>query len=157
MLRVHAPAAHPSLHRPLAAQAAGVRRVAHRHAALHVHEATTVGQAHALAPDHERGRPPRQEGKPTLPLSLGVPLLAFLRVTLFHGPMAMILLVIAFFVLVASLFPMGVGADPQLLARFTAQGFVAGLEPPRRSLGGLHDLTGMLLRAFGPLPQERED
>ena len=41
-------------------------------------------------------------------------------------------------------------SDPQLLARFTAQGFVAGLEPPRRSLGGLHDLTGMLLQAFGP-------
>jgi hypothetical protein len=45
-------------------------------------------------------------------------------------------------------------SDPQLLARFTAQGFVAGLEPPRRSLGGLHDLTGMLLQAFGPPPQE---
>ncbi|MDH5227498.1 MAG: hypothetical protein OEW50_08880, partial [Gammaproteobacteria bacterium] len=43
-----------------------------------------------------------------------------------------------------------VASDPQLLARFTAQGFVAGLEPPRRSLGGLHDLTGMLLQAFGP-------
>jgi hypothetical protein len=43
-----------------------------------------------------------------------------------------------------------VSRDPQLLARFTAQGFAAGLEPPRKPLGGMHELTAMLLKAFGP-------
>lgn len=38
--------------------------------------------------------------------------------------------------------------DPALLARFTAQGFVAGTEPPRAPIGGLHDLTAAMLRAF---------
>ncbi|AOF81083.1 sulfatase family protein [Methyloversatilis sp. RAC08] len=41
-----------------------------------------------------------------------------------------------------------VSRDPELLARFTAQGFHAGLEPPREARGGLHDLTTMMLRAF---------
>ena len=41
-----------------------------------------------------------------------------------------------------------VSRDPDLLARFTAQGFHAGLEPPREPRGGLHDLTTMMLRAF---------
>jgi hypothetical protein len=45
-----------------------------------------------------------------------------------------------------------VSSDPELLARFTAQGFVAGLDPPRTPLGGMHELTGMLLQAFGPTP-----
>jgi hypothetical protein len=47
-----------------------------------------------------------------------------------------------------------VSSDPKLLARFTAQGFVAGLDPPRKSLGGMHELTGMLLQAFGPPPPQ---
>ncbi|MCB1982031.1 MAG: hypothetical protein KDF63_08915 [Rhodoferax sp.] len=38
--------------------------------------------------------------------------------------------------------------DPALLARFVAQGFTPGLVPQRPSLGGMHDLTAMLLRAF---------
>lgn len=41
-----------------------------------------------------------------------------------------------------------VSRDPDLLARFAAQGFHAGLEPPREPRGGLHDLTTMMLRAF---------
>lgn len=41
-----------------------------------------------------------------------------------------------------------VSRDPDLLARFTAQGFHAGLEPPREARGGLHDLTTMMLRVF---------
>ena len=44
-----------------------------------------------------------------------------------------------------------ISSDPQLLQRFVEQGFVAGLEPPRAPLGGMHELTGMLLRAFGPV------
>ena len=40
--------------------------------------------------------------------------------------------------------------DPQLLERFVAQGFTIGLEPPRASIGSMHELTGMLLQAFGP-------
>jgi hypothetical protein len=44
-----------------------------------------------------------------------------------------------------------ISRDPQLLQRFIAQGFVAGLEPPRTPLGGMHELTAMLLRAFGPI------
>jgi hypothetical protein len=44
-----------------------------------------------------------------------------------------------------------ISSDPQLLARFTAQGFAPGLEPPRAPLGGMHELTAMLLQAFGPV------
>ena len=45
-----------------------------------------------------------------------------------------------------------VSRDPELLARFVAQGFQPGLAPPRTRIGGLHDLTTMLLRASGDLP-----
>ena len=38
--------------------------------------------------------------------------------------------------------------DRALLQRFIAQGFVAGLAPERAPLGGMHDLTTLLLRAF---------
>ena len=41
-----------------------------------------------------------------------------------------------------------VARDAELLARFTALGFHPGLEPPRAPLGGLHDLTALLLAAF---------
>jgi hypothetical protein len=41
-----------------------------------------------------------------------------------------------------------IARDPELLARFTALGFHPGLEPPRAPLGGLHDLTAMLLTAL---------
>lgn len=41
-----------------------------------------------------------------------------------------------------------VSRDPALLKRFVEQGFHPGLNPPRQPLGGLHDLTAMLLRAF---------
>lgn len=41
-----------------------------------------------------------------------------------------------------------VSRDPALLKRFVDQGFQPGLNPPRQPLGGLHDLTAMLLRAF---------
>lgn len=44
-----------------------------------------------------------------------------------------------------------VSRDEELLARFVAQGFHEGLEPPREARGGLHELTSMMLRAFaGP-------
>jgi hypothetical protein len=43
-----------------------------------------------------------------------------------------------------------ISRDPQLLQRFVEQGFTAGLEPPRTPLGGMHELTAMLLQAFGP-------
>ncbi|MBK7902579.1 MAG: sulfatase-like hydrolase/transferase [Proteobacteria bacterium] len=42
-----------------------------------------------------------------------------------------------------------ISRDRQLLERFIAQGFAAGLEPPRAPLGGMHELTAMLLQAFG--------
>jgi hypothetical protein len=42
-----------------------------------------------------------------------------------------------------------VSRDPTLLSRFVAQGFAPGLEPPRKPIGGLHDLTGLMLEAFG--------
>jgi hypothetical protein len=43
--------------------------------------------------------------------------------------------------------------DPELLARFVALGFTPGLEPQRPTLGGMHDLTAVLLQAFArPLP-----
>lgn len=38
--------------------------------------------------------------------------------------------------------------DPELLARFVALGFRPGLEPQRPALGGMHDLTALLLKAF---------
>ncbi len=41
-----------------------------------------------------------------------------------------------------------VARDPALLKRFAEQGFRAGLNPPRQSLGGMHELTAMVLRAF---------
>jgi hypothetical protein len=41
-----------------------------------------------------------------------------------------------------------VARDPALLKRFAEQGFHAGLNPPRQSLGGMHELTAMVLRAF---------
>ena len=40
--------------------------------------------------------------------------------------------------------------DPRLLERFVAQGFRPGLEPPRAAIGDMHELTGMMLQAFGP-------
>ncbi len=44
--------------------------------------------------------------------------------------------------------------DEALLARFEALGFTAGLTPPAGSIGGMHELTPILLTAFGrsPLP-----
>jgi len=41
-----------------------------------------------------------------------------------------------------------VARDPALLARFAQQGFHPGLEPLREPLGGMHELTAMLLNAF---------
>jgi hypothetical protein len=41
-----------------------------------------------------------------------------------------------------------VARDPDLLRRFIALGFHPGLDPPRAPLGGLHDLTALLLAAF---------
>lgn len=41
-----------------------------------------------------------------------------------------------------------VSRDRKLLALFVEQGFHHGLEPPRKSLGPMHALTGMLLQAF---------
>jgi hypothetical protein len=38
--------------------------------------------------------------------------------------------------------------DAALLARFVASGFKAGVEQREPSLGGLHDLTGLMLRGF---------
>lgn len=45
-----------------------------------------------------------------------------------------------------------VSRSPALLAKFTAQGFREGLEPPRASLGALHELTGVMLNAFSNRP-----
>ncbi len=42
-----------------------------------------------------------------------------------------------------------VARDPRLLDRFRALGFSDGLTPKRAPLGGLHDLTAMLLNALG--------
>jgi hypothetical protein len=42
--------------------------------------------------------------------------------------------------------------DRALLERFIAQGFVQGLTPERAALGGMHDLTTLLLRAFDARP-----
>ena len=41
-----------------------------------------------------------------------------------------------------------VSRDTALLQGFVDQGFRPGLDPPRQPLGGLHDLTAMLLRGF---------
>jgi hypothetical protein len=38
--------------------------------------------------------------------------------------------------------------DRALLDRFITLGFSAGLEPQAPALGGMHDLTTLLLRAF---------
>jgi hypothetical protein len=47
--------------------------------------------------------------------------------------------------------------DTQLLARFVALGFTPGLAPQRPALGGMHDLTGVLLRALAePLPLQAQ-
>lgn len=47
--------------------------------------------------------------------------------------------------------------DPDLLARFIALGFTAGLQPQRPALGGMHDLTALLLQAFAePLPLQAQ-
>jgi hypothetical protein len=43
-----------------------------------------------------------------------------------------------------------VSRDRALLERFKAQGLTDGLWPERRSLGGLHHLTSVLLAGFGP-------
>jgi len=42
-----------------------------------------------------------------------------------------------------------IARDPALLDRFRSLGFRDGLHPAPAPLGGLHDLTGALLRAFG--------
>jgi hypothetical protein len=43
--------------------------------------------------------------------------------------------------------------DPALLARFVALGFTPGLTPALPALGGMHDLTALLLQAFAaPVP-----
>jgi hypothetical protein len=42
--------------------------------------------------------------------------------------------------------------DRALLERFIAQGFVPGLTPERKPLGGMHDLTTLLLRALDVRP-----
>jgi hypothetical protein len=41
-----------------------------------------------------------------------------------------------------------ISSDPALLARFTARGFRPGLEPRLPALGGMHELTPILLEAF---------
>ncbi|MFN9030165.1 MAG: sulfatase-like hydrolase/transferase [Betaproteobacteria bacterium] len=42
--------------------------------------------------------------------------------------------------------------DPALIERFVALGFTPGLEPRRPVLGGMHDLTALLLRALAEPP-----
>ena len=44
--------------------------------------------------------------------------------------------------------------DPELLARFVALGFRPGLQPQRPALGGMHDLTALLLKAFAAPPAQ---
>jgi hypothetical protein len=46
--------------------------------------------------------------------------------------------------------------DAEILARFAAQGFRPGLEPPRAPLGGMHDLTAMLLQGFTLAPPQQQ-
>ncbi len=50
-----------------------------------------------------------------------------------------------------------VSRDRALLARFESMGFAPGLEPPREPLGPMHELTGWLLRGFGPVPPSLAD
>jgi hypothetical protein len=45
-----------------------------------------------------------------------------------------------------------VARDPALLARLALRGFAPGLEPPRRRLGGMHELSTMLLEVFAGEP-----
>jgi Sulfatase len=45
-----------------------------------------------------------------------------------------------------------ISRDRALLDRFKAQGFSDGLWPDRKVLGGLHNLTSLLLSGFGPAP-----
>lgn len=47
--------------------------------------------------------------------------------------------------------------DPELLQRFVALGFRPGLEPVRPALGGLHDLTAILLKVFAATPEVKEE
>jgi hypothetical protein len=42
--------------------------------------------------------------------------------------------------------------DPALIARFVELGFTRGLEPQRPVLGGMHELTALLLKAFAEPP-----
>jgi len=45
--------------------------------------------------------------------------------------------------------------DPRLLGRFVALGFRPGLTPRRPSLGGMHDLTAIILEALkAPSPPD---
>jgi len=41
-----------------------------------------------------------------------------------------------------------ISRDPALLARLAPFGFTPGMNPPRQPLGGMHDLTALLLRVF---------
>jgi hypothetical protein len=41
-----------------------------------------------------------------------------------------------------------ISSHPALLERFVARGFRAGLEPRLPALGGMHELTPILLEAF---------
>lgn len=45
-----------------------------------------------------------------------------------------------------------VTSDPHLLQRLQALGFAPGMQPPRAPLGGLHDLTSLLLQALSSWP-----
>jgi hypothetical protein len=45
-----------------------------------------------------------------------------------------------------------VSRDPALLQRLAPFGFAPGMNPPRPPLGGLHDLTAVLLRVFSAQP-----
>ncbi|MCU0764928.1 MAG: hypothetical protein MUF32_02630 [Burkholderiaceae bacterium] len=45
-----------------------------------------------------------------------------------------------------------IARDPGLLAPFVARGFAPGMEPPRQSLGAMHELTAILLQAFAGSP-----
>jgi hypothetical protein len=47
-----------------------------------------------------------------------------------------------------------IARDPSLLAPFVARGFAPGMEPPRRSLGAMHELTEMMLAAFAGAPSK---
>lgn len=48
-----------------------------------------------------------------------------------------------------------IARDPKLLAPFTARGFTPGMEPSRRSLGAMHELTVLMLAAFSGAPAPR--